>query len=216
MKQRRFRPLFLIDIAVPRDLDPEINKLDNVFLYDIDDLEGVIAANLEERKKEAEKISVLLEEELVAFKQWQTERAAIPLIQAVQQKAGAIQQSVMESLQNKIPNLSERDIWQLEKHTTSLINQMLREPITQIKEMALEPQAEFYLKAFSRIFGLDAASVQSKTDTSPHPEENRTGQPDANKEKNLETVSTTNSSGKNYKTANHASVETRWLGGLSR
>lgn len=217
MKQRRNRPLFLIDIAVPRDLDPQINKLDNVFLYDIDDLEGVIAANLEERKKEAEKITVLLEQELIAFKQWQTERAATPLIQAVQKKAGGIQQSVMESLQNKLPHLSERDLWQLEKHTNTIINQLLRDPITQIKEMALEPQAEIYLEAFSRIFGLEAQPETAKKENSPQPGGERAERQTASAQKSRETVGTSKGSSKEHNSnPGQVSVEANWLGGLSR
>ncbi|MFC4767876.1 glutamyl-tRNA reductase [Effusibacillus consociatus] len=209
MKQRRFRPLFLIDIAVPRDLDPAINKLDNVFLYDIDDLEGVIAANLAERKKEAEKISVLLEQELVAFKQWQTERAAIPLIQAVQKKAGAIQQSVMESLKNKLPHLTERDLYQLEKHTMTMINQLLHDPIIQIKEMAVEPEAELYLKAFSRIFGLEAAAETPKNQPTP--------QPEGDKQPKLQTTGSSAGPSANYKTTTRkASVDSQLIGGLSQ
>ncbi|WP_018131499.1 glutamyl-tRNA reductase [Effusibacillus pohliae] len=209
MKQRRYRPLFLIDIAVPRDLDPEINKLDNVFLYDIDDLEGVIAANLEERKKEAEKISVIIEQELVAFKQWQTERAAIPLIQAVQKKAGDIQQAAMESLQNKLPNLTERELWQIQKHTMHMINQMLHEPIRQIKEMAAEPQAELYLEVFSRIFGLQAGTEPLKQTASP--------QPEGEKQPHLQKSGSAASSGASYKTTpKQAPVEANWVGSLLR
>ncbi|BCJ85046.1 glutamyl-tRNA reductase [Effusibacillus dendaii] len=238
MKQRRYRPLFLIDIAVPRDLDPSINKLENVFLYDIDDLQGVIAANFAERKKEAAKIEGFLELELVAFKQWQTERAAIPLISALQKKAGGIRQEIMESLQNKLPNLSERELKQLEKHTSSIVNQMLREPIQQLKEMAKEPQAEQYLSLFSRIFG-----IPSVTDSARRVEAaGRTGEPasDRTRESANEPVSeSADKTGRSQPVVRHSAavphtavfddggrsdhadgqkvtVEAQWLGGLTR
>lgn len=202
MKHRRNRPLFLIDIAVPRDLDPEINKLPNVYLYDIDDLEGVIAANLEERKKEADKISVMLEEELAAFRQWQTEQAAVPLIAALREKANGIQNSVMESLQNKLPNLTDKELVHLQKHTMSIVNQLLREPIQQLKEMATEPQAELYLEAFSRIFGLQP---EPQTDN-PH----RSSEPEGEK-----SVASTVASTNHKPVTKQSPVETKLIGGLS-
>lgn len=216
MKQRRYRPLFLIDIAVPRDLDPEINRLDNVFLYDIDDLEGVIAANLEERKKEAEKINVLIEEELAAFKQWQNERAAIPLIAAVQKKAGDIQQSVMQSLQNKLPNLSEREIKLLQKHTMSIVNQMLREPIRQLKEMAVEPEAEMYLAVFSRIFGLEPFLQQEAEKPASKPDGEQLERSEPQEEKQIQTADTSAATDTGYQsTVKQVSVDAKWVGGLS-
>lgn len=201
MKQRRNRPLFLIDIAVPRDLDPEINKLANVYLYDIDDLEGVIAANLEERHKEAEKISVLIEQEVTAFKQWQTEQAAVPMISALRVKGNTIQKAVMESLQNKLPDLSDRDLHLLQKHTNQIINQLLHEPIKQLKEMAHEPQAELYLETFSRLFGLAAEEQISQQ---PTPASQPDGEP--KKEPILTVV------GKTSQRKNPA--ETKLLGGM--
>ncbi len=155
MKQRRHRPLFLIDIAVPRDLDPEMGKLDNVFLYDIDDLEGVIAVNLQERQKEAEKVGVIIGEELGAFKMWLNQQEAIPLIQKLREKAMEAQSSLMQSLVNKVPNLSEKELHTVNKLTNAMINQLIHEPIKQVKEMAGEQEADLYLEAFSRIFGLE-------------------------------------------------------------
>ncbi|GAX90506.1 glutamyl-tRNA reductase [Effusibacillus lacus] len=211
MKQRRFRPLFMIDIAVPRDLDPKINDLDNVFLYDIDDLEGVIAANLEERRKEARKIEQFLEQELVAFKQWQTERAAIPLIQALQKKAGGIQKSVMESLRNKLPNLTDREMKHLEKHTMSIVNQLLRDPIQQLKEMATEQQADLYLEVFSRIFALEETAESASKHSSPEPE---SPEPEG-REKRQPQAAVTVAKSETYQNTK-ATVETQWFGGLSR
>jgi glutamyl-tRNA reductase len=155
MKKRRNRPLFFIDIAVPRDLDPELNKLDNVYLYDIDDLEHVIAANMEERAKEAEKIQDIIAEEMIAFEHWLNQQEVIPIITALREKAVSIQESVMDSLLHKLPNLTERDIRILQKHTMSIVNQMLREPILQLKQMAMEENAKQQLATACRLFGID-------------------------------------------------------------
>jgi len=156
MKKRRHRPLFLIDIAVPRDLDPEMAGLDNVFLYDIDDLEGVIKVNMQERAKEAEKVGEIIGEELASFRQWQHEQEAIPLILKLRKKAMNMQSSLMQNLVNKVPHLTEKDVHTVNKLTMTMINQLIHEPIKQAKEMASEDEAALYLEAFSRIFGLEA------------------------------------------------------------
>lgn len=155
MKQRRHRPLFLIDIAVPRDLDPAMAKVDNVFLYDIDDLEGVIAVNMQERAREAEKVGMIIGEEMAAFRQWMHEQQAAPLIMKLREKAKTAQSNLMHNLTNKVPNLSEKEKHTVNKLTMSMINQLIHEPIVQVKEMASEKDAALYLETFARLFGLD-------------------------------------------------------------
>src|SRR3954467_3818776 len=127
-KKRKGKPLFMVDIAVPRDLDPRIAELENVFLYDIDDLEGIVEANLQERKKAAEKIMLMIEKEIVEFKQWLGTLGVVPVISALREKAHDIQAETMVSLERKLPNLSERDLKVLNKHTKSIINQLLKDP----------------------------------------------------------------------------------------
>ena len=126
----------MVDIAVPRDLDPALAELENVFLYDIDDLEGIVEANLQERKKAAETIVLMVETEIVEFKQWVNMLGVVPVISALSEKALTIQAETMDSFERKLPHLSERDIKVLNKHTKSIINQMLKDPILQVKEFA--------------------------------------------------------------------------------
>lgn len=154
-KLRKGRPLFMVDIAVPRDLDPKLSELDSVFLYDIDDLEGIVEANLQERKKAAEQIELMVEAEIVDFKQWLNTLGVVPVISALRQKALAVQAETMQSIERKLPNLSERERKVLNKHTKSIINQLLRDPILRAKEMAAEPNAEESLKLFMKIFDID-------------------------------------------------------------
>ncbi|SFE69786.1 glutamyl-tRNA reductase [Alteribacillus iranensis] len=155
VKKRKGRPLFMVDIAVPRDLDPKLASLDNVFLYDIDDLQGIVAANLEERKKEAAKIEEMAQEELAAFKEWVHTLGVVPIITALRTKALSIQSETMDSIERKLPDLTEREKKVLRKHTKSIINQMLRDPITKAKELAAEPDAEDSLQLFTEIFSLE-------------------------------------------------------------
>ena len=154
-KKRKGKPLFMVDIAVPRDLDPAIAELEGVFLYDIDDLEGIVQANLQERQKAADIIMLMIEEEIVQYKQWLRMLGVVPVISALREKALNIQSETMKSLERKLPNLSEREIKVLNKHTKSIINQMLKDPILQVKELAGTKDADKNLQFFMNIFNIE-------------------------------------------------------------
>ncbi|CDQ18192.1 glutamyl-tRNA reductase [Halobacillus karajensis] len=154
-KSRKGKPLFFVDIAVPRDLDPAMETLESVFLYDIDDLQGIVDANLALRKQAAEEIEVMIEAEIVAFKQWLQTIGVVPVISALRSKALHIQAETMKSIERKMPELSDRERKVLNKHTKSIINQMLKEPISQAKEMAAQPDSEETLQLFTQIFGIE-------------------------------------------------------------
>lgn len=155
LADRKGKALFLVDIAVPRDIDPEIATLENVFLYDIDHLQHIVDDNLETRKAAAEQIELLLEEEIVTFKEWLKTLGVIPVISALRQKALSIQSETMKSIERKIPSLTDREKKVLNKHTKSIINQLLKEPITQAKELAGTEQSEEALQLFIDIFGIE-------------------------------------------------------------
>lgn len=161
-KMRKGRPLFMVDIAVPRDIDPAIEELESVFLYDIDDLEGIVEANLAERKVAAEQIEIMIEEAIVAFNQWVNTLGVVPVITALREKALAIQAETMNSIERKLPHLTEREQKILNKHTKSIINQLLKEPILQVKELAAGPQAEESLALFTKIFGIEESIENQK------------------------------------------------------
>jgi glutamyl-tRNA reductase len=154
-KIRKGKPLFMVDIAVPRDLDPRISELEGVFLYDIDDLEGIVEANLQERKKAAEKIMLMIEKDLVEFKQWLNLLGVVPVISALREKALQIQTETMNSMERKLPNLSDHDIKVINKHTKSIINQMLKDPILQAKELAGKQNSSEALDLFIKIFNIE-------------------------------------------------------------
>lgn len=152
---RKGKPLFMVDIAVPRDLDPKIGDLPNVFLYDIDDLQGIVEANLAEREKAAKEISEMISEEVIQFKDWITTLGVVPVISALRKKASHIQEETMNSIENKMPNLTDRERKILNKHTKSIINQLLKEPILQAKELANSKKANEQLQLFQQIFGIE-------------------------------------------------------------
>ena len=93
----------MVDIAVPRDLDPAISEVEGAFLYDIDDLEGIVAANLKERRAVAEEVELLIEAEIVEFKQWLNTLGVVPVISALREKALTIQADTMQSIERKLP-----------------------------------------------------------------------------------------------------------------
>ncbi|GGA86026.1 glutamyl-tRNA reductase [Ornithinibacillus halotolerans] len=155
MKKRKDKPLFLIDIAVPRDLDPKISNLDNVFLYDIDDLQHIVDENLEARKKAASQIEMMMENEIVTFKEWMKTLGVVPVISALRNKALSIQAETMKSIERKMPDLTAREKKVISKHTKSIINQLLKEPITQAKELAGTEKAAEALQLFIDIFGIE-------------------------------------------------------------
>ncbi|WP_108023673.1 glutamyl-tRNA reductase [Melghirimyces profundicolus] len=152
---KRVTPLFLIDIAVPRDIDPAVHGLNNVFLYDIDDLNGIVEANLDLRHREAEKAEKMIEEETTRFREWLNTLGVVPLITALREKALGIQQETMNSIERKLPELTEREKRVLRKHTKSIVNQMLRDPLTRIKELAATKERDEALEMFVHLFALE-------------------------------------------------------------
>ncbi|MTD29651.1 glutamyl-tRNA reductase [Planomicrobium sp. YIM 101495] len=157
-KLRKGKPLFMVDIAVPRDLDPRIGDLPNVFLYDIDDMQGIVEANLAEREQAAKEIGKMIDHEKEEFNDWLTTLGVVPVISALRKKALAIQSETMASIENKMPDLTDRERKVLNKHTKSIINQLLKEPILQAKEMAGTKEAAEQLALFQRIFGIEEAA----------------------------------------------------------
>ena len=120
MKERKQRQVFLIDISVPRNLDPGINDLDNVYLYNVDDLQGVVDSNLFERKKEAEKAEKIIDEELETFPKWSA-LDSVPTIIAIREKAEEIRKEELDKFFHKIPDMGEKEREAVEYMTAALL-----------------------------------------------------------------------------------------------
>lgn len=163
IKKRKSRHLFMIDIAVPRDIDPELDKLESVFLYNIDDLQKMVDDNLTERKKIAKTIEVMIDEAMDEFDTWLNTLGVVPLISALRAKALSIQAQTMSSLERKLPDLTERELKVIRKHMKSIINQMLRDPILGLKESAAEPDAKQVMENVIKIFAIEE-EVESERD----------------------------------------------------
>ncbi|GGI96367.1 glutamyl-tRNA reductase [Alicyclobacillus cellulosilyticus] len=157
MRRRHQKPMVIIDIAVPRDVDPEAARLRNVFLYDIDDLEGVVAANLAERARHAAAVERLIAEGMREFGAWLAEQAVVPLIAAVRARGAEVQAAVMDSLRRKLPHLSDRDWDVLDKHTMSIVNQLLHHPVHRLKALAHTEDGVQQLAWFAQLFNISEA-----------------------------------------------------------
>lgn len=158
-RKRKSVPLTLIDIAVPRDIAPEVGLLKNLYLYDIDDLEGVVEANLAEREREAELVSQMIVEAIRDFTDWLAEQEVVPLITAIRAKGVDIQASVMKSLEQKLPELTDRQRKLIHKHTMSIVNQLLRDPIQNMKELAIASGGSRHVRIFAELFGVSSEDL---------------------------------------------------------
>lgn len=186
MSKRKSRSLFFIDIAVPRDLDPVISDVSNVFLYDIDDLQGIVESNLARRRKEAAKIEAFIADELEEYRHWLKMLGVTPMIRSLQSKAERIHQDTLQSLFNKLPELSEREEKLIRRLTKSMLNQMMHDPINQIKELAAEKNGDEALRLFSQIFALEQPEAGGKEERgmeqpSPQVPVNRNTEPERGK-----------------------------------
>ena len=151
---RRSRPIFFIDIAVPRDIDPAVNRLTNSYVYDIDDLQGIVEDNIEDRHQEAIKGERIVDEAVISFREWHSSLEVVPTIISLRKKMESIAQAeVKKTLQsNKISNSSAEAI---QKMTDSLINKILHDPTLFLKKDGMLEDKSLYIDTVRKIFKLD-------------------------------------------------------------
>lgn len=157
-RRRQYEPLFLIDIAMPRDIDASVDDVDHIFLYDIDDLQHVADQNIEARKEAAVLIESEIVHELSSFKNWIDMLDVVPLIRALREKSLDIQERTLASIYRKIPDLDDREMKVLENHTKSIATQLLAEPLEHVKLIGGAKNAESLKELFRKTFGLDVES----------------------------------------------------------
>ncbi|MEJ2682940.1 MAG: glutamyl-tRNA reductase [Candidatus Sulfobium sp.] len=134
MKERKHRPVFVIDISVPRNIDPEINKIDDVYLYDVDDLQEVVDQNIHGRKKEAERAESIIDEEVQKFGKWISSLDSVPVIVALRQKAEEIKREEIEKFRNRCPGLGEEQARAVEYLASAVVNKLIHPPTVALKE----------------------------------------------------------------------------------
>jgi glutamyl-tRNA reductase len=156
MKARKQKPMFLIDIAVPRDIDPRINELPNVYLYDVDDLQGVVEANKKEREKEAQKAEAIVDQEVQSFLSWLKTLEVTPTIRALREKLDAVRKTEVErTLKGFGDSLSPKQAKSIDAMSQAILNKILHEPTVYLKGLANDPEADFSVDAVRRMFGLN-------------------------------------------------------------
>ncbi|HEX9188771.1 MAG TPA: glutamyl-tRNA reductase, partial [Vicinamibacteria bacterium] len=150
---RRGRPLFLIDIAVPRDVAEDAGKVSGVFLYDLDDVKKVAEANLRERKKEAAAAEAILEEEIREFLEWRRSLEVVPLLVELRRRADEIRKAEIEKARKRLGPLSPEQERALEAATAAIVNKLLHGPTVHLKQMAGNGQHE-HVGFIRKLFGL--------------------------------------------------------------
>jgi len=155
-KGRKGSPLFLIDIAVPRDIDPAVNDLADVYLYDIDDLNGVVSQNLEERMREAERAEVIIAQEMGEFERWIESMEVVPTVAAIRAKAERVRTEELEKAIKRLGGLSEKELATVEALSCAIVNKMLHGPTARLKRVAGEKDGYEYVEAARFLYGLDS------------------------------------------------------------
>ena len=156
MRPRKNRPLFFIDIAVPRDVEPHVNRIENVFLYDIDDLKGMVDSNIDKRKKEAVKAERMVDQEVIKFTSWLNTLKVVPTIVALQDKCEKIRQIELKKTLSSLDGLSDSQKKDLEGLTLSITRKILNNPILFLKRKQERDSQNLYLDVTRKLFDLDS------------------------------------------------------------
>ncbi|HKL49057.1 MAG TPA: glutamyl-tRNA reductase [Desulfuromonadales bacterium] len=160
IRQRKNKPMFLIDIAVPRDIDPRVNTIDNVYLYDVDDLQGVVQANLKERKKEAKKAETIVGQEVGQFHQWLSNLEIVPTIVSLRQSLEDVRQQEVDKSLARLNHLGEKDKKAIEALTRSIVNKILHNPTAVLKQSQGDAAGDTYVDAIRTLFDLPHPSSE--------------------------------------------------------
>lgn len=157
MRLRKHWPMLFIDIAVPRDIEPAVNELDGVYLYDIDDLQHVVAENLKARQREAVLAEAIIAREVDQMRRRFDELEAIPAVIRLRRKAEAIRNQELARLFAKLDHLSEADRLAIEGMASAIVNKLLHTPIVRVKQESRSQGGTQYLQALRELFSLDGA-----------------------------------------------------------
>jgi glutamyl-tRNA reductase len=154
VRSRRGRPLLLVDLAVPRDVDPALAQIDGCFVYDIDDLEAVVEASLQGRRSEAHRAERIVADEADRFREWQASLAVVPAIASLRRYAEEIRAAELARAQGRLARLSDGDRQAVEALTAQIVNKILHGPTVRMKEASLTPDGVVYADVVRQLFGL--------------------------------------------------------------
>ena len=157
MKERKQKPLFFIDIADPRDIAPEVGDLENIYLYNIDDLQKVAHENMRGREQEAQKAETIVDEEVAGFVRWYQSLEITPTIIALKKKCEEIRRRELEKMLSLHPHLTEKERQSLEAMTSAIVNKILHDPFVRLKQKDEEALSDMYVDALRTLFQLPEA-----------------------------------------------------------
>ncbi len=159
---RNYAPMFFIDISVPRNIDPEINNIENVYLYDIDDLQEVVWGNIKKREADAKIAEGIIEEEVNAFFRWFEELKIVPTIVSLKDKVMQLSEEELNEAISKLKGISEEQKEIIRNLTEATINKILHLPITALKKMQHNGESYIYMDALKKLFGLEGNEYDEK------------------------------------------------------
>jgi len=169
LSRRKNRPMFFIDIAVPRDVDPEMNKLDGIFVYDIDDLQQAIASHVADRKKEAEHADLIINTEVERFQARLLTLDVVPTIVSLQDHLETIRQAEIDRVRGRLGHLSPEQEMAVEALTRGIVNKIMHTPVTTLKTAAREAEATTVVDVVRRLFNLEEKkAAKSGSDPGGH------------------------------------------------
>jgi glutamyl-tRNA reductase len=155
LRQRKQKPLFFIDIAVPRDIDPQVNTIDNVYLYDIDDLQEVAEANMKDRQHEARKAEEIVTTEVEQFCRWYQSLELVPTIVSLQDKMEEMRKKELEKTLSALPKCSDKERRAMEALSEAIVKKILHGPISLLKKQDRNSEGESYVDVVKKLFRLD-------------------------------------------------------------
>jgi glutamyl-tRNA reductase len=161
MRPRRSRPVFVIDIAVPRDVEPGVGDLDQVFLYNIDDLQTIVKENLARRGEELVRAESIVEEEVARFTSWMQSREVVPTVVALRQRFETIRKGELARLEPKMAGLPPEARARVDEITRLIVEKLLLTPTEQLKSLSDETTATAYADALSKLFSLQETGIGS-------------------------------------------------------
>ncbi len=159
---RQGENIIMIDVAVPRDIEPSLGDIPGVYIYDIDDLHGVISSNFLARQKAAAKANEIITEELLEFNQWLASLYVVPVISALKLHGENIKQNELKRAFNRLGKMSEREQEVITAMAHAIVNQLLHYPVVNLKEMALSNQGHLYAEVVKKLFGLQLANEEQE------------------------------------------------------
>jgi glutamyl-tRNA reductase len=174
--KRRNRPMFFIDLAVPRDVDPEMSKLDGIFVYDIDDLQEAVSSHVESRKKEAEHAESIIQTEVERFHARLQTLHVVPTIVSLQDQFETIRQAELDRVRGRLGKLTPEQEMAVEALTHGIVNKIMHTPIRSLKSAAAGPEMTTIVETFRKIFDLrekPPVSLEAETEA---PEDLQKGQ----------------------------------------